>query len=89
MPKVTKTFQARLELNPEQGGGWITSIDISDENDAYYKNVEAWKNASAGKRWIKAKVQELTPRKSVKMNAVKFDANEKPTMFTGTLTYKE
>ena len=89
MAKVTKTFQATLTLNTEQGGGWITSIDISDETDAYYKNVEAWKNASAGKRWIKAKVQELTPRKSVKMNPVAFDANTKPIRFIGSITYKE
>ena len=48
----------------------------------------AWKNASAAKRWIKAKVQEMTPRKSVKMNPTKFNDKEKPVEFSGVLEFK-
>ena len=93
MPKVSKTLEAQVQLNPEKGGGWLANVNIYhyDEGEKTYlvKTVTAWKNASAAKRWVKAKVQELTPRKSVKMTAFLFDAVEKPTAFAGELTYKE
>jgi len=98
--KVKKTFTATLALNPEKGGAWLAYVNIAtpaeDAGLNSIKNVAesvsdqaAWKNASAAKRWIKAKVQEMTPRKSVKMNPVKFDkATEKPTSFSGVLEFK-
>ena len=84
MAKVTKVFNAELRLNPEKGGGWLAEIRKSDVAE-----ISAWKNASAGKKWIKAKVLEHTPRKSVKMVATKTDANQKPTQFEGELSWKE
>ena len=47
------------------------------------------KKTFTAKRSIKAKVQEMTPRKSVKMNATKFGEKEKPVAFAGVLEYKE
>ena len=53
-----------------------------------WANRSAWKNASAAKRWVKAQVQEQTPRKSVKMNSTKFNEQEKPTAFSGVMEFK-
>ena len=98
--KIKKTFTATLDLNPEKAGAWmatvfVTYLDDSDTLNSIPNTVgvseqSAWKNASAAKRWIKVKVQELTPRKSVKMTATKFDKiTEKPSAFSGVLEYKE
>lgn len=88
--KVTFTFNADVTLNPEQGGGWLAVVSVVDEEGiAQAMFTTAWKNASAGKRYVKAMVQKLTPRKSVKMVAGEsVDAKGKPTSFTGTLSYK-
>lgn len=98
--KVTKKFTATLTLNTEQGGAWLANVSLltplSGPNDLNsmvdseaISHEAAWKNASAGKRWIKAKVLELTPRKSVKLEATKFDkTTEKPTAFVGALEFK-
>lgn len=98
--KVKKTFTTTLELNPEKAGAWMASVFVTYEdatdtlnsipNTVGTSDQTAWKNASAAKRWIKAKVQEMTPRKSVKLTAIKFDkATEKPTAFSGVLEYRE
>lgn len=98
--KIKKTFTTTLELNPEKAGAWMASVFVTYEdttdslnsipNTVGTSDQTAWKNASAAKRWIKAKVQEMTPRKSVKLNATKFDkATEKPVAFSGVLEYKE
>lgn len=98
--KTSKTFTATLELNPEKAGAWmatvfVTYLDTTDTLNSIPNTIgvseqSAWKNASAAKRWIKVKVQELTPRKSVKMTATKFDKiTEKPNAFSGVLEYKE
>jgi len=98
--KVTKTFTATLKLNTEQGGAWLANVSlvtplqgfqnlnsIPDSEAASFET--AWKNASAGKRWIKAKVIEMTPRKSVKMVAgEELDAKGKPVSFYGELNFK-
>lgn len=96
--KVTKTFTATLELNPEKAGAWMASVFLTyqDEldgpnsmlNTVGVSDQTAWKNASAAKRWIKSKVLELTPRKSVKMVPTKFDPTDKPTAFSGVLEFK-
>ena len=88
--KVTYKFAADLTLNIEQAGGWLAVVSVVDENDvAQAMFTTAWKNASAGKRYIKKMVQELTPRKSVKLIAgTNLDAKGKPTSFAGELTFK-
>jgi hypothetical protein len=98
--KITKKFTATLVLNTEQGGAWLANVslltplqgtnNLNSIPDAEAVSFEsAWKNASAGKRWIKAKVLELTPRKSVKMEATKVDkTTDKPTAFGGVLEFK-
>jgi hypothetical protein len=49
----------------------------------------AWKNASAGKRWIKSQVLALTPRKSVNIEPTKVDkTTEIPKAFVGKLEFK-
>ena len=93
--KTEKTLEAQLLLNPEKAGGWLANVNVYWTDEETGKKVygaelcTAWKNASAGKRWIKAKVVELTPRKSVKMEAFIFGDNSKPTGFRGSLSYKE
>lgn len=88
--KVSYKFTADLTLNEEQGGGWLATVSVVDENDiAQAMFCNAWKNASAGKRYIKAMVQKLTPRKSVKLVAgEKLDVKGKPTSFAGELSFK-
>lgn len=98
--KVTKKFTATLTLNTEQGGAWLANVSLltplqgslslnSIEDSEAVSYESAWKNASAGKRWIKAKVLEMTPRKSVKMEATQVDkTTEKPTQFVGALEFK-
>ena len=97
--KVKKTFTATLALNPEKAGAWLAYVNLSTPaEDAGINSIgnvaesisdqAAWKNASAAKRWIKAKVQEMTPRKSVKMNPTKFNEQEKPVAFFGALEFK-
>lgn len=88
--KVTYKFTADLTLNSEQGGGWLAVVSVVDENDvAHALFTTAWKNASAGKRYIKRMVQELTPRKSVKMIAGEtVDAAGKKISFAGELSFK-
>ena len=86
--KITKTFDASISLNPEKGGGWLAKWHIHDGEKVVVDAVSAWKNASAAKRWLKAEVQANTPRKSVKMEPLKFNELQKPVSFGGTLTFK-
>ena len=88
--KTNYRFEALLTLNPEKGGAWLAVVRLingDDETTTHY--TQAWKNASAGKKYIKAMVQELTPRKSVKMVAGEaLNDKGKPVQFTGELIYK-
>jgi hypothetical protein len=89
--KVNVTFYAQTIKNQEKGGAWLTTIHITDEGMDTPNQVitAAWSNASAAKRFIKEKVQELTPRKSVKMIAsTNVDAKGKPIAFVGQIGYK-
>jgi hypothetical protein len=98
--KVTKKFTATLILNTEQGGAWLANVSlltpmVDDLNPNSMQPAEAvsaeaaWKNASAGKRWIKSQVLAMTPRKSVKLEATKVDTTtDKPTAFVGVLEFK-
>jgi len=85
--KVQHTFTANLWLNTEKGGAWIAEYHYGTEED--FKGLyTAWKNASAAKRWLKSVVQEVTPRKSIKMIAGDaLDEKGKPVSFTGELKY--
>ena len=85
------TFYAETIKNQSKGGAWLTTIRITDEGmDTPHEVITAaWSNASAAKRFIKEKVQELTPRKSVKMIAsTNVDAKGKPIAFVGQIGYK-
>lgn len=98
--KITKKFTATLTLNTEQGGAWLANVSlltpmIDDDNLNSMQPAEAvsaeaaWKNASAGKRWIKSQVLAMTPRKSVKLEATRVDkTTDKPTAFVGVLEFK-
>lgn len=90
--KVNVTFYAETIKNQAKGGAWLTTIKITDEGMDIPNEVitAAWTNASAAKRFIKEKVQELTPRKSVKMIATtqNLDAKGKPLAFVGQIGYK-
>ena len=101
--KVSKKFNVVIELNPEKAGAWMASVSVSTLYDAINPRitntlgdeavdlsaVTAWKNSSAAKRWVKSKVQEMTPRKSVKLLPSKFDlVTHKPIAFTGVLEFK-
>jgi hypothetical protein len=90
--KVNVVFYAETIKNQAKGGAWLTTIKITDEGMEVPNNTltAAWSNASAAKRWIKEKVQELTPRKSVKMIATtqNLDAKGKPLAWVGQIGYK-
>jgi hypothetical protein len=91
MAKDTYVLDVKLTLNPEKAGGWLVDMELVNQTAdvGIYGDLSAWKNASAAKRWIKAKVVENTPRKSVKLTATATDENGKPTAFAGTLSFKE
>lgn len=88
--KTSYRFEAMLTLNPEKGGAWLAVVRlVNDEAETVTHFTQAWKNASAGKKYIKAMVQELTPRKSVRMVAgEQLNEKGKPVQFTGELLYK-
>lgn len=91
--KVNVVFEATLKKNPDKGGAWLASVTKFDEGMEHTASqvavVTAWSNASAGKRWIKDKVQEMTTRKSVKMiPGALTDAKGKPVDFSGQVMFK-
>lgn len=89
--KVSTKFLATIAKNNTKGGAWLCQIALIDEGmDSPYKvETTAWTSASAGKRWVKERVQALTPRKSCKMVATGgVDEKGKPILFTGELSYK-
>jgi hypothetical protein len=88
--KVDYKFTAEVNLNSEKGGAWLAVVCVcNEEGVAQAMFTTAWRNASAAKRYVKAMVQELTPRKSVKMIAGETkDEKGRPTSFSGELTYK-
>ena len=92
MPKVSRTVSATLTKNTsvEKGGAWLLTIseDIEGTISSFPDTHSAWSNPSAAKRYLKAYVQENTPRKSIKMEVKATDANGKPTHLVGELTFK-
>lgn len=92
MAKVTKTLNATLTKNTvvEKGGAWLLTI-----TEGYVGAVStgegthsAWANPSAAKRYLKAYVQENTPRKSIKMVVQATNEADKPTHLSGELSWK-
>jgi hypothetical protein len=86
--KATRTFSATLRKNTEKSGAWLCEFSVRDENGEETKTTSAWTTASAGKRWVKANLMDITGRKSIKMSPVNFDEKEKPTLIMGSLDYK-
>lgn len=86
--KLDATLEATITLNQEKGGGWMAGVAKFVDGTGDYSEVTAWKNASAAKKWIKSKVLDLTPRKSIKMEVTKKDLNDKPTELKGSLSFK-
>ena len=87
--KITKTVTARLQKNTEKAGSWLCSFTVINETGgAEVLNVQAWANASAGKRWVKSLVLETSGRKSIKMEILEQDVNGKPTLISGSFQFK-
>lgn len=89
--KVDAVFFAKLEKNNVKGGAWLAIVQVTHVgvDNPIKTEVAAFSNASAGKRWIKDRVINLTPRKSVKLiDAGNRDEKNKPVKFMGELKYK-
>jgi hypothetical protein len=84
-------FKVTIQLNLEKGGGWLVNAELNNVTSdvLIYTDTSAWKNSAAAKRWVKQKVVEWTPRKSVKLTVDQVNAEEKPTKFVGELSFKE
>ena len=90
--KIAHQMKVNLEKNTltEKGGAWLLSITIFEEGTSVsvYNADTAWTNPSAAKRWLKQVVTEQTPRKSIKLTIERTDANGKPVVIVGDMTYK-
>ncbi len=91
--KVSKKFSADLRKNTVKGGAWLVKLKLEEVQDAenvlIKEEVSAWTSAANAKRYTKEKVREWTPRKSVSLLGGNVDDKNKPTYFSGSLTYKE
>lgn len=96
--KFERIFKATLAKNNMKGGAWKVTYVITEDRPnglggydtvEIDNNVTAWSNASAGKRWIKDRVVNLTTRKSIKFEVANEDENGKPIKLVGTLIYKQ
>ena len=89
--KVNAMFEAELIKNQEKGGAWLCEFSIvrDDQEPPSASGRQAFSNASAGKRWLKAMVLANTPKKSIKMVATdEKDVKEKPVHFNGAVAFK-
>lgn len=86
--KVTRTFSATLRKNTEKGGAWLCEVSVRDEAGETKTTRSAWSNPSAGKRWVKAELFEITGRKSLRLTPATFDEKEKPTLIMGSVDFK-
>lgn len=90
--KVSKTFIVNLDKNTlvEKGGAWLLNLMVRDDESGSYDidTSTAWANPSAAKRYVKTKVVELTPRKSIKLTVRKTDNADKPISIVGEMSYK-
>jgi hypothetical protein len=88
--KVDASFTAEICKNTEKGGAWLATYTLTKDGEELGYVTQAWSNASAAKRWIKSKVVERTPRKSIKMEVtIKDVVTDKPLCLKGELNYKE
>ena len=89
--KVNAMFEAELIKNQEKGGAWLGEFSVvrDDMEQPSVSGRQAFSNASAGKRWLKAMVLANTTKKSVKMVASDArDIKDKPVHFTGSVAFK-
>ena len=89
--KVDYKFHAQVTLNSEKGGAWLGEFSVvrDDLEQSSASGRQAFSNASAGKRWLKAMVLANTPKKSIKMVATdEKDVKEKPVHFNGAVAFK-
>lgn len=89
--KINAMFEAELIKNQEKGGAWLGEFSVvrDDMEQPSASGRQAFANASAGKRWIKAMVLANTTKKSVKMIASDArDAKDKPVHFNGSVAFK-
>jgi hypothetical protein len=89
--KVNAMFEAELIKNQEKGGAWLGEFSVvrDDMDQPSVTGREAFSNASAGKRWIKAMVLANTTKKSIKMVATDArDVKDKPVHLSGAVAFK-
>jgi hypothetical protein len=89
--KVNAMFEAELIKNQEKGGAWLGEFSVvwDDMDEPSASGRQAFSNASAGKRWLKAMVLANTTKKSIKMVASDAkDIKDKPVHFTGSVAFK-
>lgn len=92
--KINAAFKGSLNKNLDKGGAWMATLTILHEAPDGFMVVKtessAWSNASAGKRWLKHRLMDLTPKKNVKMVAgPEVDAKGKPATFSGEVAFKQ
>ena len=81
----TQTFSVKIIKNTQVSGAWLCRIKDKEE-----ESITPWSNVSAAKRYVKAEVLRLTPRKSIKLEVIEEDeVTGKPLMLEGSFTYKE
>lgn len=92
--KINAAFTANLVKNTEKSGAWMATLTILHEAADGFMPVKtewtAWTSPAAAKRWLKHRLMDLTPKKSIKMvpgSAV--DSKGKPTTFTGHVPFKQ
>lgn len=92
--KINAAFKGSLIKNLDKGGAWMATLTILHEAPDGFMPVKtessAWTSASAGKRWLKHRLMDLTPKKSIKMVAgSEVDAKGKPAAFNGEVAFKQ
>ena len=89
--KINAVFEAELRKNQQKGGAWLAEFSVTrdDYDKVVVSGLEAFSNASAGKRWIKEQVLANTNKKSIKMLANEDrDEKDKPVFFSGIVAFK-
>ena len=85
MPKPKKTWKVELTKNNVKGGAWLLTCELLDElGEPERLYVQAWSNASAGKRDAKEQVN----RKTIKWVQSGLDDKGKPIKFTTNVDVK-
>jgi hypothetical protein len=83
---IWNTWEVTITKNLEKGGAWLTLCVLKDElGDTEKAITNAWSNASAAKRDVKATVG----RKTMKFIEAGEDAKGKPTSYTAVVQVKK